>query len=358
MKIPTYRYCQIGVKTASLQQIYRYIQSMQPTQKYNAQQKMSLLIGDNYSLLMVMSRFGISLGFGDKTVEEVCREQEIDCDTFLTIANFVSQDPATLQTQGYSFSLQALMDYLKSSHSYFLDFRLPAMRHKLEAAVGNSPLTTRILHFFDDYAKEVRLHMDLEEDIVFGYVGNLLNGQADTQYNIEFFNSHHDEISSRLTDLKNILIKYLPEEGNHNLLNQVLYDIYSGEADISWHCRIEDYLFIPAVAQLECKIKGIEPDSHKLLAACPCYTSHDNEQSAEPSRDSQQVLSQREQDIVRCVAMGMTNKEMADYLYISVHTVITHRRNIAQKLEIHSPAGLTIYAIVNKIVDVNELHAV
>ncbi len=66
-------------------------------------------------------------------------------------------------------------------------------------------------------------------------------------------------------------------------------------------------------------------------------------------------LSQREKEIVGCVVRGMTNKEIAEKLFISVHTVITHRRNITRKLQIHSAAGLTIYAIVNKLVELSEV---
>lgn len=69
----------------------------------------------------------------------------------------------------------------------------------------------------------------------------------------------------------------------------------------------------------------------------------------------QETLSQREKEIIVCVVKGMTNKEIADSLFLSVHTVVTHRRNIAKKLQIHSPAGLTIYAIVNKFVDVQDI---
>ena len=69
----------------------------------------------------------------------------------------------------------------------------------------------------------------------------------------------------------------------------------------------------------------------------------------------QEVLSSREKEIITCVVKGMTNKEIADALYLSAHTVITHRRNIARKLQIHSPAGLTIYAIVNKLVELQDI---
>lgn len=71
--------------------------------------------------------------------------------------------------------------------------------------------------------------------------------------------------------------------------------------------------------------------------------------------DGRDQLSQREKEIVALVAKGLTNKEIADALFLSVHTVITHRRNIAKKLEIHSATGLTIYAIVNHLVDLSDI---
>ena len=75
----------------------------------------------------------------------------------------------------------------------------------------------------------------------------------------------------------------------------------------------------------------------------------------EDGRGGQEVLSSREKESVTCVVKGMTNKEIADALFLSTHTVITHRRNIARKLQIHSPAGLTIYAIVNKLVEIQDI---
>ena len=71
--------------------------------------------------------------------------------------------------------------------------------------------------------------------------------------------------------------------------------------------------------------------------------------------EGQQLLSQREKEIVVCVVKGMTNREIADRLFLSTHTVVTHRRNIARKLQIHSASGLTIYAIVNKLVELSDI---
>ena len=71
--------------------------------------------------------------------------------------------------------------------------------------------------------------------------------------------------------------------------------------------------------------------------------------------EEKENLSLREKEIISYVVKGYTNQEIADKLFLSVHTVMTHRKNIARKLQIHSATGLTIYAIVNKIVDLSEI---
>jgi DNA-binding NarL/FixJ family response regulator len=71
--------------------------------------------------------------------------------------------------------------------------------------------------------------------------------------------------------------------------------------------------------------------------------------------EEKEILSEREKDVIVCVVKGMTNKAIADKLFISINTVTTHRRNIAKKLNIHSSSGLTIYAIMNKLVDIKEV---
>ena len=78
----------------------------------------------------------------------------------------------------------------------------------------------------------------------------------------------------------------------------------------------------------------------------------ENLKSNKESKNKKQELSKREKEIVICVAKGMTNKEIADKLFLSLHTITTHRRNISAKLQIHSSAGLTIYAIVNNLIDI------
>lgn len=72
--------------------------------------------------------------------------------------------------------------------------------------------------------------------------------------------------------------------------------------------------------------------------------------------DKNKELSDREKQIITCIAKGWSNKEIAEKLFLSVHTVMTHRRNIVNKLDIHSASGLTIYAIVNNLISVDEIN--
>ena len=68
------------------------------------------------------------------------------------------------------------------------------------------------------------------------------------------------------------------------------------------------------------------------------------------------LLSERESDVVKLVALGKTNKEIAEKLFISVHTVISHRKNITEKLGIKSISGLTVYAILNNLIDASSVN--
>ncbi len=228
------------------------------TKTYKPTDKMSDLICENYALLQVLSRFGVSLGFGDKSVREVCEMNGVDCPTFLAVVNFLTEDSNRIQDHIPSLSVPALMSYLQQAHSYFLDFQLPAIRKKLIEAIDCSTkneVAFLILQFYDDYVSEVRNHMEYENEKVFAYVNNLLAGKKSDEYNIGVFARHHDRVNDKLTELKNIIIKYYPANGDNQLLNATLFDIFSCEEDLASHNRVEDYLFVPAIMELEKEVK-------------------------------------------------------------------------------------------------------
>lgn len=81
---------------------------------------------------------------------------------------------------------------------------------------------------------------------------------------------------------------------------------------------------------------------------------NNNDESS--SQNESVDLSNRETDVLICVAKGMTNKDISDMLNISVHTVITHRKNIVKKTGIKSVSGLTVYALLNNLVEESEIY--
>ncbi len=227
--------------------------SMHKTGKYTETDKMSDLITNDYSMLLVMHRFGIAMGIGEKSIKEVCKQNNVDCDTFLTVVNFLLEENVIHPTIKKNLSVESLVTYLQRSHDYFLNFRLPHIRRKLKKAIADDcpeDVAFVILRFFDEYAAEVNKHMAYEEKTVFPYVRDLLKGKKDPRYHISIFKKKHDQIDSKLTELKNILIKYYPGASS-NLLNSVLFDILSCEKDLASHCRMEDYLFTPAILEIE-----------------------------------------------------------------------------------------------------------
>lgn len=314
---------------------------MNSNKRYTHADKMRHLVKDNSALILVMGRFGIPLGFGDMSVHEVCHMHDIDEATFLEVANFVSDNPYNPEC----VSLPSLIGYLKQAHEYFLDFNLPTLRRKLIEAIdcsGSNDIAMLILRFYDDYVAEVRKHMEHENDTVFAYVEQLLQGFLSRDYSIKDFAGKHTPMSDKLEELKDIIIRYCPEKNNY-LLNAVLLDIILCEQDLTSHCMIEDHLFVPAVKLIEQQL---------TQRGAILYT---DDSDAAPTPDKADLLSDREKDILVSITKGLSNKEIADTLCLSVHTVTTHRRNISQKLQIHSTAGLIIYAIANKLVDIADI---
>ncbi len=309
---------------------------------YEADDKMISLIGDNYNLLQALGSFGISLGFGDKTVRETCESNGVDTHTFLAVVNYTINGIGVAEDDE-RISVSTLLHYLEASHAYFIDFQLPYIRRELEESLNeNNSLAQLIMKLYDAYAHEIRRHMNYEQKTLFPYVEKLLEGQPASDYNVETFSKHHGATDQQLRELKILIIKYLPQDGLHNnQLTAALHDIYENEEWLSQHALVEDHIFVPAIRRLERLVKHGD------------VTRNITNMVFKDGTLGRETLSSREKEVIIALVQGMANKEIAAHLGISVNTVITHRRNIAQKLQIHSPAGLTIYAIVNDLVDIN-----
>jgi regulator of cell morphogenesis and NO signaling len=317
---------------------------MKKLKMYEPSDKMITLIKDNYSVLQALGSFGINLGFGDKTVSETCEMNGVDTYTFLAVVNFTINNYSGFEDDE-QISVPTLLHYLKASHTYYLDFQLPFIRSELQESISEGDaLGGLIMRLYDEYAQEIRRHMKYEEKTLFPYVESLLDGQPMNDYNIDTFSKHHEQTDKKLRELKLMIIKYLPSDSHsNNKLTATLYDIYNNEEWLCQHAEVEDHIFTPAIRRLERLTR--QDDVSKNISAMVFKGGQDNGEA----------LSDREKDVIIGVVQGLLNKEIADRLCISVNTVITHRRNIAKKLQIHSPAGLTIYAIVNGLVDITSV---
>ncbi len=317
---------------------------MKNVKMYEAGDKMITLIKDNYSVLQALGSFGINLGFGDKTVSETCQMNGVDTYTFLAVVNAQLNDITTYEDDE-QINVPTLLHYLKASHTYYLDFQLPFIRRELQESISeNDALGMLIMKLYEEYAQEIRRHMKYEEKTLFPYVESLLESRPMKDYNVETFSKHHEQTDKKLRELKLMIIKYLPADAHrNNQLTATLYDIYNNEEWLRQHAEVEDHIFTPAIKRLE-RTTNREDVSKNI-----------SQMVFKSGQDANEALSDRERDVIIGVVQGLQNKEIADRLCISVNTVITHRRNIARKLQIHSPAGLTIYAIVNGLVDISSV---
>ncbi len=222
--------------------------------KYRETDTMSNLINENYSILFVINRFGISLGFEDKTIGEICKEKNIDVTTFLTIVNMLIDEDVNDISTNISLSINTLLDYLQNSHKYFLQFKLPRIRKMLIESIGddNSKVAIVILKFYDDYVLEVAKHMQYEEKKVFPYIRALINGEKTKGYNIDLFVKQHNDVELKLNELKNIIIRYCSVPTNNELIN-VLFDIFVCAEDLASHNKVENKLLVPTILDIEKK---------------------------------------------------------------------------------------------------------
>ena len=309
---------------------------------YTSTDRMRDLVRDQSTIILILGRFGIPLGFGDKSIAEVCTAHHVDEETFLQVVNY-----CTGRDYHYErISLTALIEYLRQAHEYYLEFNLPQIRRKLIEALdcsGTNDIALLIIKFYDEYVREVRKHMENENKTVFAYVQQLQQGYLKREYSIATFQGKHTPMADKLKELKEVIIQYYPEKNNF-LLNEVLLNIMLCEEDLTQHCDVEDHIFVPAVKLAEQRL---------LQSNTAVYTEAPKQ--VEVKGKNLGKLGEREKDVLVCVARGMSNKETANALCLSVHTVTTHRRNISQKLQIHSTAGLIIYAIANGLIQLDEV---
>lgn len=274
--------------------------------------KMADMIASNYDLILMLPRFGIPLGFGEKSVKEVCRERGVDENFFLTVCNIYSFDDYRPDDEEVAaIDHRLVVEHLQASHRYYIEERLPHMQHHLDhvAESAGDQSSAVLKKYFADYCREVRDHVRREERNLANMVSNLADGEPLSKAVSENYVKSHDNIKDKLSDLTQIIYKYIPGERLNEEMMELVFDIMQLSRDLEKHAMIEELLLMP-------------PEDYDL--------------------------SDREQEVLVLVAQGLSSKEIAAKLNIAVNTVNTHRKSITKKTGIKSVAGLAVYAMLKK----------
>ena len=274
--------------------------------------KMAELLEEHPALLGVFTRMGFSFGYGDASVSEVCQSAGIDPETFLLICRVYSQEdyrPSAEELAGADLSV--IVKYLSLSHTYYMDVAMKDLAASLgRMIVPCGDDTQRVIwKFFSDFKEELQRHFAYEEQCVFPHINSPEASIPDED---------HSGVEETLEDLKSLVMNHLPTGADQQEAYKVLSAITSLQDDILKHILLEESALVGNVA----------------------------------SKEDDQTLSAREKEVLVCVAKGMINKEIADQLHISIHTVITHRKNITRKTGIKTVAGLTVYALLNNLLEI------
>ena len=217
--------------------------------------KFAELRTDDRRLLQLLPRFGIGLGFGDRSLDQVCQMNQVNTDLFLMICEIYSDNSFKPEkTELQHVDMGNLLSYLKASHLYYLDERFPHIEEHLQRIIDacGQKYGPMLSHFYDEYKQEVMRHIKYyEEEVVFPYIEALLNGQRTDSYKIDEFEHNHTNIQDTLDDMMNILLKYLPGDILPKERIEISYDIMELSDDLNRHSLIEEHILIPCVESLE-----------------------------------------------------------------------------------------------------------
>ena len=211
------------------------------------------MIADNPKLLQLLPRFGIQLGFGDRSVAEVCQQNHVSTRLFLHVCRLhLDPDTPTQVADPDDADLTSLLSYLNASHRFYLDDRFPHIEEHLGRIIkaAGAKYGNMLSHFYGEYKQEMVKHFQYEEEVVFPYIAALRKGEK-TDYSIEQFRHNHSNIEDALEDMTNILIKYLPGDILPSERICIATDIMELSADLTTHSRIEEHILIPFVESLE-----------------------------------------------------------------------------------------------------------
>lgn len=273
---------------------------------------LSELLTEHSELIPVVNRFGIKLGVGEKTIEKICLENDLNIDFILAILNVYLDEEYNPEKDLDAFDVSLIVDYLKRTVENYMQASVPNLEKHFTpfiAMSGGENEELKLLHkIFYQFKSELSEHL---------------------QQGLEQLSDYPNEL---LHDLKNIIIRHISGNFNQNLAYAVIFSITALERELHIHNRLLEKVLRPKLKELDSghieHLNHTFSDEHKL-------------------QEENKQLTNREIEVLKLIVQGRLNKEIADKLNISLNTVLSHRKNIIAKTGIKTVSGLTFYSISN-----------
>jgi len=225
---------------------------------------MSDVIINNPYLMLLLEHFGIDVPLQEKTMHEVCCDNNINTEIFLTFANLYNRNNYVPKAPFSFTDVLTIVTYLKNSHKYYSEEIYPNILSTIKQMneLNTHKEMALVEKFFGTYFSEVKEHLDYENKTVFPYILELIEKienpdypMRQTNFSVDEYQEHHNDIEEKLDDLKNLLIKYLPQKNDQILRRKLLFSLFELEYDLNIHSQIEDLILIPLVGKIESHLK-------------------------------------------------------------------------------------------------------
>ncbi len=205
-------------------------------------------------LIVIFERLNIPLGVQENSIQEYAIQSDINPELLLSLFNLQAYHLVNDDIEFDKQDTQRIIDYLKASHDYYTTEFYPEISKYIEQLINHNKQSEfkMLRKFFDDYLQEVEQHFEYEDEIVFPYIRNLIQGKTETtDYAVEKYKQHHNDIEAKLEDLIYLLVKFLPAGNDIKLRRQIVETLARLDRDLQIHARIENEILIPLVETME-----------------------------------------------------------------------------------------------------------
>ncbi len=220
------------------------------------QMKVADLLFENPYLMLMMQHFGINFVVQDKSVEQVCSENQINKDIFIAIANLYNGFQELDANHFSTSDIHPIIIFLKNSHDYYKEEKYPEIKNLIKEIVriNNTPEIKLIEQFFDEYFNEVIDHLKYEDEVAFPHFIELTKRSGKdprADYSAKTYRDHHTDIETKIMELKKLLLKHIPLHEDKTLRRRLIISLFELEYDLTIHYTIEEDLLIPLMDQFE-----------------------------------------------------------------------------------------------------------